>query len=111
MALLPLNTTNGLLQRQLLRTAATYSLASGASVAASGTTSPVTGIAKGDYVLTVLPANTSITIQSLGPDGTTWIDAGAINSTGIENVRIGEGASLRLRNGSGGALNINASLT
>lgn len=111
MALLPLNSTNGLLQRQLLREAATYALADGSSVAASGTTTPVTGIAKGDYVLSVQPANTAITVQVLGPDGTTWVDRGAIATGGVESVRIGEGASLRLRNGDSGALNIFASLT
>lgn len=109
--LLPDFTTNGFLQRMLLRGAATYALADGSSVAAGDTTVPVSGIAKGDYVLTVQPANTAITVQVLGPDKTTWIDRGAIDASGIEDVRIGEGASVRLRNTSGGALTINASLT
>lgn len=88
----------------------TRQLADNQNLAAGATTTPVEGLTRGEYTLTVLPANTAIHLEALGPDKTTWLDVGAIS--GREIVRVGEGASLRLKNTGGSAINgVSASLT
>lgn len=85
-------------------------LADEQTLAAGATTTPEEGIVRGEYLLTVLPVNTAIHLEALGPDGTTWIDVGAIS--GRELVYVGEGATLRLKNTGGSAINgVSASLT
>jgi hypothetical protein len=91
----------------------TYTLASNQAVAANSGTTPVTNVRGGSYVFDVQFTGTSVKLQSLGSDGTTWRDIGAaITSPGAVGVVIGQGASVRLYNPNGtGLTGVYASLT
>ena len=64
---------------------------------ASATGQPSAALAGGTYVWTIVGTfdGATATLQSLGPDGSTWLDVVARTSAGSERVLVGQGSSLR----------------
>lgn len=75
-----------------------YTLANNATIAATSGTMPVTGVQGGSYIWDVQFTGTSVTLQALGSDGSTWRDVATRTSSGTTGVVIGQGASVRLYN-------------
>lgn len=90
----------------------TYQLASNNTLTSGGgVTAAVTGIIGGGYILTVqgtFAAGSSVQLQTLGPDGTTYISVGtAITATNSsQTFAIGNNATVRLINS--GSANVTA---
>lgn len=91
----------------------TYQLASNQALAATTGTTPVTGVNGGSYVFDAQFTGTSIQLQSLGSDGTTWRNVGtALTASGSTGVVLGQGATVRLYNPNGtGLTGVYASLS
>lgn len=79
-------------------TASTYTLANNATISATSGTTPVTGVQGGSYIWDVQFTGTSVTLQALGSDGSTWRDVATRTTSGTTGVVIGQGASVRLYN-------------
>lgn len=82
----------------------TYTLANNATIAATSGTTPVTGVQGGSYIWDVQFTGTSVTLQALGSDGSTWRDVATRTSSGTTGVVIGQGASVRLYNPNGASV-------
>jgi hypothetical protein len=82
---------------------ASYSLASNATITATSGTTPVTGIAKGNYVWNAVFTGTSVKLQSLGADGATWFDVATLSASGTfaGEIRFGANSQVRLYNPNG----------
>lgn len=79
----------------------TYQLASNQTIAANSGTPPITNVQGGSYLFDRQFTGTSITLQSLGADGTTWRDVVNSTASGTTGVVIGQGATVRLYNPNG----------
>lgn len=78
-----------------------YQLATNATIAVTTGTAPVTGVQGASYLWDVQFTGTSVTLQALGSDGTTWRDVATRTTSGTTGVVIGQGASVRLYNPNG----------
>jgi len=80
-----------------------YTLATNATITATTGTTPVTSIAKGNYVWNAVFTGTSVKLQSLGADGSTWFDVATLSASGIfaGEIRLGSNAQIRLYNPNG----------
>lgn len=80
-----------------------YTLASNVTLAATSGSTPITGVQRGNYVWSAVFTGTSVKLQSLAPDGTTWLDVATLSASGVfaGQVSIGANAQLRLYNPNG----------
>lgn len=81
----------------------TVSIATAATLAAGATSSTVAVNRSGTYGFTVILTGTSpsLTLQQLGPDGTTWMDVVTVTASGSQPITIfagAGGAAVRLKN-------------
>lgn len=85
---------------------ANYDLGSNITIPANSGTTPITGVNSGVYTLDVQFTGTSLKLQYLGADGTTWRDAVTMNASGTYagDIRIGANATVRLYNPNGSAV-------
>lgn len=81
-----------------------YTLASGATIAANSATAPTAKIQSAVYLWDVQFTGTSIVLQALASDGTTWRDVATRTASGVTEVRMGQNATIRLNNPNGTAL-------
>lgn len=88
-----------------------FTLASNVAIAATSGTTPVT-VGGGSYILDAQFTGTSVKLQALGADATTWRDVATLAASGSIGVVLGAGASVRLYNPNGtGLAGVYASLT
>ncbi len=75
-------------------------------LAATTGTTPIAGVVGGVYVWDAQFTGTSLQLQSLGADGTTYRTVATLNAAGTfaGEVRVGRNATLRLYNPNGTAL-------
>lgn len=79
-------------------------IASGSSLPSGSTMAPVTGIPAGSYIFEAIFTGSDLQLQRLGPDGTTWINAGVLAASGSVGVVLAANDSIRLRNNSGASI-------
>lgn len=91
----------------------TYELASNIALAATTGGTPVASVAGGSYVFTPIFTGTSVKLQALGPNGSTYVDVATVATSGTPTgVVIGNNATVRLYNPNGSGLTgVYASLT
>lgn len=90
----------------------TYQLASNQPVTSNSGSTPVTKINGGSYIFDAQFTGTSIQLQTLGADGTTWRTLATLNSSGSTGVVLGGNSTARLYNPNGTNLTgVYASLT
>lgn len=78
---------------------AVYQLATNQNLASGAFTTPVAGIAKGNYIWDVsFTGAGTIKLQSLGADGSTWRDVASMTAPGTfaGEIAIGGNATVRL---------------
>jgi hypothetical protein len=80
-----------------------YQLATNATIAATTGTASTTGVQGGSYLWDVQFTGTSVVLQALGSDGTTWRNVATAAASGTVGVVIGQNATLRLYNPNGTA--------
>jgi len=80
-----------------------YSLAANETIAANQPGASVTRVQRGDYVLDAQFAGTSVKLQSLGADGTTWRDVTTVTTPGTVagKISLGQDSQVRLQNPNG----------
>lgn len=69
------------------------------NIAASGPTAAAVGLGAGSYVWSAIAANwngATASLQSLGPDGSTWVTIDTLTANGTKGVVIGENAVVRI---------------
>lgn len=76
----------------------TYQLASSQSLASGANTTAVTGVIGASYIWNVVGTFTTgtVSLQSLGSDGSTWQTVATVSASGNVGVVIGNNASVRL---------------
>lgn len=79
----------------------TYQLASNQTIAANSGTTPITNVQGGSYLFDVQFTGTSVRLETLGADGTTWRPVTTSTTSGTTGVVIGQGATVRLYNPNG----------
>lgn len=84
-----------------------YSLAANETIAANQPGSSVTRVQRGDYVLDAQFTGTSVKLQSLGADGTTWRDVTTVTTSGTVagKISLGQDSQVRLQNPNGTSVN------
>jgi hypothetical protein len=80
-----------------------YQLATNATIPATTGTASTTGVQGGSYLWDVQFTGTSVVLQALGSDGTTWRNVATATTSGTVGVVIGQNATLRLYNPNGTA--------
>ena len=89
-----------------------YTLAAAISLAATTGGTSVTGVQTGSYIFAAVFTGTSVKLQALGPDGSTWVDVATQTGSGQQGVVLGNNASVRLYNPNGSGLTgLSASLS
>lgn len=79
-------------------------LANNISLASGATGTQVTAVAAGSYIFEAIFTGADLQLQRLGPDGSTWINAGVLAASGSVGVVLAAGDTIRLRNNSGAAI-------
>lgn len=84
----------------------TYQLASSLTLASAGTTTPQNNIIGGSYIWAYQLSGTSpaLVLESLGPDGVTFMVVATVYATGAQGVVIGGNGTVRLRNSGANAI-------
>jgi len=93
----------------------TFTMASNVPLGATTGATPVTGIAGGSYIFSAIFTGTSVALQTLGPDGLTWMalsPPAVLTGSGSMGVVLGNNATVRLYNpNASGLTGVYASLT
>lgn len=101
------------------RASAAYTLAGtgsggGVTIASAGTTTPVPNVLGGSYIWTTtgtFSGGSTIALQALGPDATTWVTVATATASGSTGVVLGNNATVRLLGSVASTTGVNSSLT
>lgn len=80
-----------------------YQLASNITVAANAGTTSTAAVRGGSYIFDAQFTGTSIVLQALGADGTTYRNVATLSASGSTGVVLGANSTVRLYNPNGAA--------
>jgi hypothetical protein len=84
------------------------SLGAAINLAAGAASAPITQVVGASYLFEAIFTGTGLVLQRLGPDDSTWINAGTLNASGSIGVVLGANDTVRLFNSSNAGIAVAA---